>query len=81
MSFHPFFQTVNEVIGYPVRVTQAFGEKPCIVILKKRPALGHKIDGQDLCDHYDNGHYYMITELNTDSYGNFCAIVGKETFE
>lgn len=72
---HPLFNSINEVVGYPVRITKAFGEKPCIVILKDWPTKYQLISGHRLCESYQNGFYYMITELSTDSYGNICAIV------
>lgn len=74
-NFNPLFNNINEVVGYPVRITKAFGEKPCIVILKEWPTKYQLISGLVLCDSYQNGSYYMVTELSTDSYGNICAIV------
>ena len=68
----------TEVLGYPVKVTLAFGSQPTLVILPNYPNRYRTVlPGSALGPRYNSSSMYIVTSVCTDSYGH-CTVQVEE---
>ena len=68
----------SQILGYPVKVTLAFGSQPSLVILASYPKrLTTLLDGEALGPRYNSSSMYVVTSVCNDSYGH-CTVQVEE---